>query len=169
MRRCVARGSVRLIAGSVLGALLLAITAVPLAAQPTAQSHPGRGLGAAYDAAHELTFTGTVEQVVSKRVIGSPVGLHLVIAGQQGTVDAHVGPFLGKDTLAALRVGLPIQIVGAMAPVNGKQYLFARQLTFGGRTVTVRSKSGFLMPTTLRRRAASRSRIGKVVSKGGVR
>jgi hypothetical protein len=107
--------------------------------------------------------------VISKRVIGSPVGLHLVIAGEQGTVDAHVGPFLTKDTLAALHAGLPIQIVGAMAPVNGKQYLFARQLMFGGRTVTVRSKSGFLMPTTLNRRPASRSRVGKVASNGGVR
>ena len=169
MRHCVAIQSARLVAAALLGGLLFAITAIPLVAQPAAESHPGRGLSVAYDTAHEFRFSGTVQEVVSKRVIGSPVGLHLLIAGGQSTVDVHVGPFLSKDTVAALHMGLPIQVVGSMEQLNGKQYMYARQLIFGGRTVTVRTKNGFLVRTIASRRAASRSRREKDGFNGGVR
>jgi len=68
--------------------------------------------------------------------------MHLLVAGPEGTVDAHVGSFLSKDTREALHVGLPIQIVGATVKMHGKQYLMARQLIFGGRMVTVRNRNG---------------------------
>ena len=143
MRRNRFTKSIRLIAGPLSG-LLLAIAAIPLVAQPASESHPGHGFGPTYDAAREVTINGTVQEVVTKRVLGSPAGTHLLVARAEGLVDAHVGPFLAKDTQAALHAGLPVQIIGALAQVNGKQYLLARQIIFGGRTIIVRNEHGAL-------------------------
>jgi xanthosine utilization system XapX-like protein len=145
----------RTIAGLLTG-LLFAILAIPLAAT-TAPESRGRGFGPAYDAAHETTLNGTIQEVVTKRVAGSPVGMHLLVAGPEGVVDAHVGPYLTKDTQEALHAGLPVQIVGAVEQLQGKSILLARQLIFGGRTVTVRSENGFLMRAHASRSAHSRS------------
>jgi hypothetical protein len=152
-----------------LAGLLLAILAIPLNAQPVRASHPGRGFSSGYDAAHEITLNGTVQEVITKHVLGSPAGMHLLIAGPQGTVDAHVGPFLAKDAREALQAGLPVQIVGAMETRHGRQYLLVRQLIFGGRLVTVRSANGFLLPTFAYGRTPSRTRTLKSGPGGGVR
>ena len=128
-----------------LAGLLLAILAVPLGAQLAPETRATRAVGPVYDAAHEITLNGTIQEVVTKRVAGSPVGMHLLVAGPEGVVDAHVGPYLTKDTQEALHAGLPVQIVGAVEQLHGKSVLLARQLIFGGRTVTVRNENGFLM------------------------
>ncbi len=133
-----------IIAG-LLSALLFAILAVPLAAQPAPESRSPRGFGPFYDAAHEITLHGDIQQVVTRHVVGSPVGMHLLVAGPEGLVDAHVGPFLSKEMKEALHTGTPVQIVGAMTSLNGKNYLLARELNVGGTTVTLRSKTGFLL------------------------
>jgi hypothetical protein len=131
-------------------------------------SHAGRGFTAAYDAAHEITVTGNVEEVFTKHIAGSPAGMHLWIAGPQGRVDAHLGPFLSKDTRDALHAGTPVQIVGAMETLHGKQILLARQLIFGGRIVTIRSPHGLLVRTQVRRAASSRSgKAARTGSNGG--
>jgi len=140
-----------------LAGLLLAILAVPLGAQLAPETRATRAVGPVYDAAHEITLNGTIKEVVTKRVAGSPVGMHLLVAGPEGVVDAHVGPYLTKDTQEALHAGLPVQIVGAVEQLQGKSILLARQLIFGGRTVTVRSENGFLMRAHASRSAHSRS------------
>jgi len=124
----------RLIA-RLLAGLLFAILAVPLGAQP-----PARG----YDKAHEITLNGIVSELVTNSASGSPAGLHVFVNGPEGTVDAHLGPYMTKQTQEALKAGTPVQIVGAFEKVHGKQYLLARQLIFEGRMVTVRNLSGFL-------------------------
>ncbi|MFZ0306900.1 MAG: hypothetical protein WAL89_01910 [Candidatus Sulfotelmatobacter sp.] len=144
MRRNRSTKPTQLIAGLLAG-LLLAILAVPLGAQPAPETRTGHGFGPVYDAAHETTLNGTIQEVVTKRTAGSPVGMHLLVAGPEGVVDAHVGPYLTKDTQEALHAGLPVQIVGAVEQLHGKSVLLARQLIFGGRTVTVRNENGFLM------------------------
>jgi hypothetical protein len=126
------------LAGLTLGMLMLA---TPMGAQPAATT--GRGTVAPYDLAHEVTINGTIAAVVTKHTMGSPAGMHLLVAGAQGTVDAHIGFIRSKSERAALHTGLPIQIVGAVKVLNGKQYLFARELHYGGRTIAVRSKTGF--------------------------
>lgn len=119
--------------------------AIPLGAQTATQDHPAPGFGVPYDAAHEITVNGTVQQVITKHIVGSPIGMHLIVAGTQGTVDAHLGYRISANVQEALHQGLPIQVVGAMETLNGKQYLMARQLIFGGQIVTVRTKTGFLV------------------------
>jgi hypothetical protein len=135
----------RLIAGLLTG-LLFAIVSIPLGAQPAPETRAGRGFGPVYDAAHETTLNGTIREVVTRHAVGSPAGMHLLVAGPGGTIDAHVGPFLSKQTKEALQKGTPVQIVGAMSSLHGKDYLLARQVTVGGRTVKVRSDRGILVP-----------------------
>lgn len=147
--------SVGLMIVVLLTGLLLAM-AVPLSAQ-VRESHPGRGFNAPYDAAHEITINGTVQEVVTRHALGTAPGMHLLVSGADGVVDAHVGAFLSKETRAALHEGLPIQIVGAMQELHGKQFLLAREITFGGRMVTVRSRTGFLVPAVHRPRKESRT------------
>jgi hypothetical protein len=136
--------STRLFAG-LLASLLFASLAVPLVAQPAPEARTQRPASFGYDKAHEITLNGTIQEVISKRIAGSPVGMHLLVAGSQGMVDAHLGPYLTKDTQEVLRTGEPVQIVGAMQELHGKDYLLARQLIVGGRTIVVRSEHGFLV------------------------
>ena len=131
MRRNRSTKPTQLTAGLLAGLLLLAILAVPLGAQLAPETRATRAVGPVYDAAHEITLNGTIQEVVTKRVAGSPVGMHLLVAGPEGVVDAHVGPYLTKDTQEALHAGLPLQIVGAVEQLHGKSILLARQLIFG--------------------------------------
>lgn len=163
----------RMIAGLLTG-LLFAILAVPLGAQTAPESRAGRGFGPAYDAAHETILHGTIREVVTKHETGSPAGMHLLVAGPQGVVDTHVGPYLSKETREALRAGAPVQIVGAAVSLNGKEYFLARQLTVGTRTVTVRSPHGFLVrehaPRVARSKAESKTeKTSQVELNGGAR
>lgn len=140
MKRC---GSVHLdlwIAGLVV-CLLCAILTLPLIAQPAANETAPRIFG--YDKAHEITLNGTVQGIVTKHEAGSPAGLHVLVNGPQGLVDAHLGPYMTKETQEAMKSGTPVQIVGATATIHGKEYLLARQVTFGGRQITVRNEAGF--------------------------
>lgn len=117
--------------------MLLAILALPLGAQPPA-SAPTH-----YDKAHEITLNGTIDSVVT--ATQGAFGLHLIVTSSQGTVDAHLGPYVSRTNQEALHSGLPVQIVGSMATFQGKEYLLARQVTFSGRQVNVRSDNGFLL------------------------
>jgi hypothetical protein len=134
----------RLIAG-LLSGLLFATMAVSLDAHAASVSRPAQGFRPFYDAAHETTFEGTIQEVVVKHTVGSPAGMHLMVAGPNGLVDTHVGPFMSKETKEVLQPGVPVRIVGASIEMHGKTYFLARQLTVDGNTITVRSPRGFLM------------------------
>lgn len=131
---------------SLLAALLFAIIAVPQGDLAASETHPAQGFGPVYDAAHETTLNGTIQQVITKHTVGSPAGMHLIVVGPQGLVDAHVGPFLLKEMKTAVVAGMPIRIVGATTLLHGKSYFLARQVTIGDRTVTVRSPRGIMLP-----------------------
>jgi hypothetical protein len=143
--------------------------ALPLCAQPVRTSRPAPDKIAAYDAAHEVTINGTVQQVVTKHNAGSPAGMHLLVSGTTGTVDAHVGPFLSKSMQQALHTGLPLQVVGAMATTHGKQYLLARQLNYGGQTVTVRGRNGSILRPAQSSASPNHKRIVRSRLSGGAR
>jgi hypothetical protein len=155
MRRTCLKRPARIIAGLLTGMLFAVVTLQP-SAQTGADSRPQRPLISGYDKAHEITVNGTVQEVVTKHVPGSPFGMHLLVAGPEGMVDAHVGPYLTRDTQEALHAGLPVEIVGAIEEQDGKSFLLARQLTFGGRMVTVRSENGFLVRARGSRAARSK-------------
>jgi len=153
-----------------ISALLFAILTVPLGAQPAPETRSPHGFGPFYDAAHEITINGDIQEVVTRRIAGSPAGMHLLVAGPEGQVDAHVGPFLSREIKDALHTGTPVRIIGAMASLNGKNYLLARELNVGGSTVTVRSKTGFLLRAHAARVVPARSqKLPQSQIEGGAR
>ena len=132
-------------AARLLIGLLFAISSVSLDAQVASESRAGRGFDPAYDAEQETTLIGNIQQLVTKNEPGSPTGVHVLVAGPQRVVDVHAGPFLSKATKEALQAGVSVQIVGATMQFHEKQYFLARELTVGGRTITVRNGRGFLV------------------------
>ena len=158
----------RVVAALMTG-LLFAILSVPLQAQPTVQSHPGHGFGPAYDAKHETTLEGTIQRVVTKHVAGTPAGMHLMVVGPQGLVDAHLGSFLSKETTKSLQAGASVHLVGAMSVVGGKNYLLARQVTVGDQTIIVRSAHGVVAHVRDSSSARPVRRTSKTESNGGAR
>jgi hypothetical protein len=132
----------RRLGAGLFSSLLFGLLAVMAGAQTAANSGVARGLGPAYDAGHEVTVEGTIQSVVTQHAVGAPAGWHVMVAGPQGLVDAHLGAFLSEQTKSALISGSPVQIIGAMVSLNGKDFLLARQLTVDGRSVILRSAHG---------------------------
>jgi hypothetical protein len=145
------------LAGLLFG-LLCATIVLPPGVDAASASRTGRGFGPVYDAAHETTFEGTIQEIVTSRTSGVPVGLHLMVAGPNGLVDTHVGPFLSQETKAVLQPGVPVRIVGASTTLHGKTYFLARLLTIDGNTITVRSSRGALAYEPSNGEHVSRSR-----------
>jgi hypothetical protein len=159
----------RLIAG-LLFSLLFATMAVSLDAHAASVSRTGQGFRPFYDAAHETTFEGTIQEVVVKHTAGSPGGMHLMVAGPKGLMDTHVGPFMSKETKEALKPGVPVRIVGASIEMHGKTYILARQLTVDGNTITVRGPRGFLVQTrSPRSERATARKTSQPEQNGGAR
>ena len=104
--------------------------------------------------------------MVTLHEAGDPAGLHLLVAGREGVVDTHVGPFLNKETIAALETGAAVQVIGAPLSLHGNNYFLARQLTVGGRTVTVRSERGFLVHQSAPRVSGSKRVVKSAGQKG---
>jgi len=130
---------------ALLTGLILMAAALPLGAASAPAARPGQGFGPAYDAAHETILAGTIQDVVTKHTAGSPAGVHLMVFAAKGVVDAHLGPFLSKETKDALQTGMPVQIVGATVRLHDKEFFLARQVTIGGRTITIRNTRGMLV------------------------
>ena len=128
-----------------LACLLIMLFPGGLFAQATPESHDGQSFSLVYDVEHETTLVGTIQEIVTKHVAGSPAGMHLMVAAPQGTVDAHLGPFLSKKTKDAMVVGAPIQLVGAPVQLREKQYFMVRELSVGGSTVAIRNTNGLLV------------------------
>jgi hypothetical protein len=144
---------IRMIAGLLTG-LLLASSAIPIAAQPANEIPAQHPSILVYDKAHEITTEATIQEVISRHVPGTPAGMHLVVTTSQGTFDAAMGPFLTKETQQALHAGATLQITGARQQFSGKQYLVVRQIVVDGRTVMVRTEHGIPLRSM---RSASRT------------
>lgn len=149
MRRCVARGSTRRIAGSVLTAFLLAITVLPLAAQPVREAHPF------YDITKETTIRGAVSSVLPRHSAGTIPGAHLVLATAFGEVDASLGRWglQGKGALS-VRVGQQVELTGIMKTIREKQLFVARTVKVGSRIYTIRNQHGIAVSPQARERMA---------------
>ena len=158
---------VPILAGLLTG-LLCAVLAIPACAQAAPESYVGRGFGTVYDATHETTLIGTIQEVVTRHVAGSPAGMHLLVAGLEGVVDVHVGSVLSKETKDALHTGTPVQIVGSTMRLHNKKYFLARELSVGGRTITIRNARGFLVYPHADRVVKTRTAV-KAEENGGTR
>lgn len=145
--------------------LLLALVAVPSLARAAQRTLSQKAAVPVYDAAREVTLQGTVEEVVAKPAVGSPPGVHLIVATPRGSVDAHLG-LLGmkQANQAGIFPGTFIEMVGAMVQVSGRELLLVRKLTVGSQTMALRDKRG--LPLF---QMAPRTSSGKIILKGGQR
>ena len=127
-----------------LSALLFSSWAIPFAAQvaPEIRAEPGF---AGCDATHETTLVGTIQDVIIEHVVGSPAGLHLLVACRQGVVDTHFGRFLCQQAKAVLYTGTPVKIVGTAIQLEDKGYCLARELSVGSRNIAIRNRRGSLI------------------------
>ncbi len=128
--------------------LLCGIVASTAAAQDgnSSQSSPAVvGRNVKHTTASEITVAGTIQQVPSEHIFGSPAGLHLLVSSPLGTLDASVGPYLTEDVRQELSIGQQIQVVGVVQAINGRNYLLARQIVLADRQITIRNENGFLV------------------------
>jgi hypothetical protein len=143
MRRNRLTSRTRLFTG-LLSALLFSSWAIPFAAQvaPEIRAEPGF---AGCDATHETTLVGTIQDVIIEHVVGSPAGLHLLVACRQGVVDTHFGRFLCQQAKEVLYTGTPVKIVGTAIQLEDKGYCLARELSVGSRNIAIRNRRGSLI------------------------
>lgn len=130
---------------ALFGSLLFVALSMPAGAQQGWSPSTVNGFGPAYDAMHEITLVGTIQQVVTSQDPGSPVGMHLLITGPQGVVDACIGPFLSKQTKDALQDGVSVQFIGSTMQLHDKEYFLVRELMVGGNSTVIRTRRGFLV------------------------
>jgi hypothetical protein len=133
---------------SVCGGLLSSVaSAQSTAAATSSRSFSGTttSQSKASSAGDELTATGTIQEVVTTPASGSPRGVHVILAGPQGTLDACLGPFLTTEVQQSLSTGQSVTAYGVLATFNGQEYLLVRQLTIGDRQITLRNRTGFLV------------------------
>ena len=126
----------------VLLALLLS-TVRPAAAQ----QGKGGGQGPVhYNAAAEVTVTGTVQVVQQVTGPGSGAGTHLTLKTTSGTRELALGPsrYLTQKHYILAR-GDEITAIGAKATVDGHDVVVVREIKKGSETMTFRDAKGFPM------------------------
>jgi hypothetical protein len=96
-------------------------------------------------APHDITVRGAIRQVVPTHLAGSPAGVHILIDSLQGSFDASLGSYLPSEVQQALSNGEQVQVTGVVRTANGKDYLFASQLSVAGHQLTIRNPQGFLV------------------------
>ena len=90
-------------------------------------------------------WSGTIQDVIIEHVVGSPAGLHLLVACRQGVVDTHLGRFLCPQAKEVLYTGTPVKIVGTAIQLEDKGYFLARELSVGSRNIAIRNRRGSLI------------------------
>ncbi|HLW55002.1 MAG TPA: hypothetical protein VKW06_19370 [Candidatus Angelobacter sp.] len=102
----------------------------------------GKGMGPMYDPNSETTVTGPIEEVKTLDSMCHS-GTHLLVKTDKGTLEVALGPsqFL-TDQKLDLNKGDQVQIVGANANTRTGEMFIARQITSGGKTVTLRDGKG---------------------------
>lgn len=127
----------------VLFAALFGTPAPPASAQNQQPSGSPAAVPRIYEASKETVIRGNISEVVARAARGLPLGLHLMTATAQGTVDVHLGPYFAR---AAGEIGLvpgaTIQVTGVNAHFEAGDVFLARLIIVGGQTITVRNENG---------------------------
>src|SRR5208282_943854 len=97
----------------VLFLAFIAAIASPAWAQTPSESAAAPPATRAYDTTKEVILRGTITEVVQRPAAGLPMGLHVMVSTGQGTVDVHLGPYLGRSAAEkGLVSGAQIQMSG---------------------------------------------------------
>ena len=117
---------------------VLGAWAAPLIAQTLAKAPH------AYDATTEITVKGTVVQVLSAPGPDGNVGVHMKVQGAgEKPIMIHLAPaiFIGMNNFSFL-VDDEVTVTGAYVAHSGEIGLWARTVTKGGNTLTLRDTDG---------------------------
>ncbi|HSM86435.1 MAG TPA: hypothetical protein VLT16_09805 [Candidatus Limnocylindrales bacterium] len=106
-----------------------------------AQGRWGAGPGPRYDSNHEVTISGTIEQI--NELVGN-CGTHLVVKTDQGNMEVRLGPtkYL-EDQKFELKKDEPIQVTGSKLGSASGAFVIARRISSGGKDLTLRDEKGF--------------------------
>jgi hypothetical protein len=102
----------------------------------------GQGPMFRYDASTEATITGTIAEI---QILDSMCqsGTHITIKTDKGSTEVALGPskFLA-DQKFELKKGDQVEVVDAKANTRRGEMFVARQISSGGKTVTLRDDKG---------------------------
>lgn len=126
----------------ILVALALSMAIVPAAAGQ--KQEPGVSVPK-YDPAHEATFEGTIVEVVDRQCpVSGGLGSHLILKlADARTIEVHLATtkFVKRFDLV-FNKGDKVGVVGMEVQFEGKQTIFAREVTRGSETFVFRDKRG---------------------------
>lgn len=120
----------------------LAAAALAVAGAVIASAQPGPGMGRMYDPKTETTLKGAVDSV-TQGTRGMWMGTHLMVKTAEATVEVMLGPayFITSKGFSFAK-GDEVEITGSKVTVNEKGYVIAREVVKGGKTLTLRDKTG---------------------------
>jgi hypothetical protein len=126
----------------------LSSAVVILVAVPFLQAQQkGRGM-MMYNTSAETTIKGTVESLDQgaqgmMMKMGMGMGTHLTVKTAEGDMQVMLGPtrFL-TDKGFSFAKGDQIEVTGSKVSMGGSNYLMAREVVKGGKTLTLRDKDG---------------------------
>ena len=98
----------------------------------------------AYDPAAEVTLGGIISGVVATNAPDGTVGVHLNLTTARNTsVKVHLGPamFIGMND-ASFFAEDQVLVTGSFVSHNGEIALWARTITKGTKTLTLRNQDG---------------------------
>jgi hypothetical protein len=149
---------------AILSLSLFVVMASPAFGQAQGGSAAAVPAPGGYDITKEVTLRGIITEVVQRPAAGRPLGLHLTVTTAQGTVDVHLGPYLGRmATEKGLVAGAAIQMSGVTAHFPGGDVFLARVVVVNSQTITLRNERGFLLrpaPAAARTERGSQSTGG---------
>lgn len=112
-----------------------------------AQSAPGASVAyKQWNPSDEISFTGTIQGVVTGQSSGTSAGVNLQLDGATSFQYASLGTQLNSSTKAQLAAGQPVTLKGVVTNLNGQAVLVVRELTINQHTVQLRNAKG--MPST---------------------
>lgn len=140
--------------------LWCALSAVAFAPSARAQSADAADqIAPVYDATKEIKIQGTIQQIETVKT--GIAGTHVMIAAQNGAVDAHLGSGPAADPKRlGLSMGQSVEITGMMATIGGSNVFLARTLVVGERTITLRNEHGIPVRALMPQKAAAASPKG---------
>ena len=125
---------------------MVSVWALLLAGLLQAQQHKGAGM--MYNASSETTIKGTVESVDQgaqgmMMKMGMGMGTHLSVKTAEGQKQVMLGPsnFISSKGFTFSK-GDEVEVTGSKVTMAGADYLIAREVVKGGKTLTLRDKTG---------------------------
>jgi|SRR5581483_568653 len=98
-----------------------------------------------YDLAQEVTVKGVVDEVVDRNCpVSGTLGAHLILKVASGdTIEVHLAPTkFVKNYELVFAKGDQVEVVGSKVNFEGKDTIFARQITRGTDSFVFRDDKG---------------------------